>query len=87
MSVTAAKSRHFQLLFENPNGTDSSPKTHAKFLERIVRIYEQGVDVKHIGQYVRNWYRWARAGVDVNFDDSPIEYPNPRYRLALPALH
>ena len=26
---------------------------------------EQGADVRRIGQYVRNWYRWVRAGVEL----------------------
>ena len=27
--------------------------------------HEQGADARRIGQYVRNWYRWVRAGVEI----------------------
>ena len=30
-------------------------KTLANFLERIAQLYEQGAEVRRIGQYVRNW--------------------------------
>ena len=40
-----------------------SPKTLVNFLERKTQLYEQGADVRRIGQYVRNWWRWVRAGV------------------------
>jgi hypothetical protein len=43
-----------------------APKTLANFLERIAQLYEQGADVRRIGQYVRNWWRWVRAGVEIN---------------------
>jgi hypothetical protein len=42
------------------------PKTLANFLERKTQLYEQGADVRRIGQYVRNWYRWVRAGVEIS---------------------
>jgi len=41
-----------------------APKTLAKFLDRVAQLYKQGADVRHIGQYVRNWLRWVRAGVE-----------------------
>ena len=28
-----------------------------------VTLYEQGVDLLHIGTYVRRWLRWARSGL------------------------
>ena len=31
--------------------------TIAKFLERIVQLYEQSADLLRIGQYVKNWLR------------------------------
>jgi hypothetical protein len=40
------------------------PKTLVNFLERKTQLYEQGATVKCIGQYVRNWLRWVRAGVE-----------------------
>jgi hypothetical protein len=35
------------------------------FLERKTQLYEQGADVRRIGKYVRNWWRWVRAGVEL----------------------
>jgi len=32
-------------------------------IERITRLYEQGVDSNRIGQYVRHWFRQVRGGV------------------------
>jgi hypothetical protein len=44
-----------------------APKTLANFLERKTQLYEQGATVRRIGQYVRNWYRWVRAGVEISY--------------------
>jgi hypothetical protein len=44
-------------------GLSIAPKTLANFLDRKTQLYEQGADVGRIGQYVRNWLRWVRAGV------------------------
>jgi hypothetical protein len=41
------------------------PKTLANFLDRKTQLYEQGAIVRRIGFYVRNWYRWVRAGVEI----------------------
>ena len=49
-----------------PKGLSIAPKTLANFLERITQLYEQGADVRRIGQYVRNWWRWVRAGVVIS---------------------
>ena len=40
-----------------PKGLSIAPKTLANFLERKTQLYEQGADVRRIGQYVRNWWR------------------------------
>ena len=48
-----------------PKGLSIAPKTLANFLERKTQLYEQGADARRIGQYVRNWYRWVRAGVEI----------------------
>jgi hypothetical protein len=42
-----------------------APKTLANFLDSIAQLYEQGAIVRRIGQYVRNWLRWVRAGVEI----------------------
>ena len=49
-----------------PRGLSSAPKTLANFLERMTQFYEQDADLKRIGQYVRNWWRWVRAGVEIS---------------------
>jgi len=48
-----------------PKGLSIAPKTLANFLDRIAQLYEQGADVRRIGKYVRNWWRWVRAGVEL----------------------
>ena len=44
-----------------------APKILANFLERKTQFYEQGATVRRIGQYVRNWWRWVRAGVEISY--------------------
>ena len=48
-----------------PKGLSIAPKTLANFLERKTQLYEQGADVRRIGQYVRNWWQWVR-GVEIS---------------------
>jgi hypothetical protein len=48
-----------------PKGLSIAPKTLANFLECITQLYDQGVDVRRIGKYFRNWWRWVRAGVEI----------------------
>ena len=55
-----------------PKGLSIAPKTLANFLERITQLYEQGATVRRIGQYVRNWWRWVRAGVVISDEPSHI---------------
>jgi hypothetical protein len=57
--------RHCRKSF-GPKGLSIAPKTLANFLERKTQLYEQGATGKRIGQYVRNWYRWVRAGVEIS---------------------
>ena len=49
-----------------PKGLSLALKILANFLDRITQLYEQGADVRRIGQYVRNWLRWVRAGVEIS---------------------
>ena len=49
-----------------PKGLSIAPKTLANFLERITQLYEQGADVRRIGKYVRNWWRWVNTGVEIS---------------------
>jgi hypothetical protein len=46
-----------------PAGLDAAPQAVERCVERVSRLYEQGVDVLHIGTYVRRWLRWARSGL------------------------
>ena len=55
------------------------PKTLANFLERKTQLYEQGADVRRIGQYVRNWLRWVRAGVELGVNINPSHIVHPQY--------
>ena len=59
-----------------PKGLSIAPKTLANFLERKTQLYEQGADVRRIGKYVRNWWRWVRAGVDKTMIISNLVKPN-----------
>ena len=34
-----------------------------RFVERATRLYEQGADRSRIGEYVRRWLKWVKAGV------------------------
>ena len=49
-----------------PKGLSIAPKTLANFLDRMTQLYEQGADHRRIEQYVRNWWRWVRAGVEIS---------------------
>ena len=50
---------------KQPKGLSIAPKTLVNYLDRKTQLYEQGADVRRIGRYVRNWYRWVRAGVEL----------------------
>ena len=65
------KGRYCRISFE-PKGLSIAPKTLANFLERMTQLYEQGATVRRIGQYVRNWWRWVRAGVVISDEPSHI---------------
>jgi hypothetical protein len=59
-----------------PKGLSIAPQTLANFLERITQLYEQGATVRRIGQYVRNWWRWVRAGVNISLAVGCRSHPN-----------
>ena len=46
-----------------PAGLEASPPAVERCTERVSRLYERGVDLLHIGTYVRRWLRWARSGL------------------------
>ena len=46
-----------------PAGLEVAPRAVERCVERVSQLYEQGVDLVHIGTYVRCWLRWARSGL------------------------
>jgi hypothetical protein len=46
-----------------PAGLDVAPPTIERCAQRVSRLYEQGVDLIHIGAYLRRWLWWARSGL------------------------
>ena len=46
-----------------PAGLDVAPQTVERCVERVSRLYEQDVDMIHIGAYVRRWLRWTKSGL------------------------
>ncbi len=46
-----------------PAGLDAAPQAVERCIERVSRLYEQGVDLIHIGTHVRRWLRWIRSGI------------------------
>jgi len=57
----------------SPSGLGIATKTIQNFLARITRLYEQGADAVRIGEYIRRWWRWVRAGVSLM--DSALHCP------------
>jgi len=49
--------------FIKPGLIAAAKKTVHNFLKHIVRLYEQGADMFRIGQYVKKWVQWVKAGV------------------------
>jgi len=64
-----------------PRGLGISEGTGNAFCERICRLYEQGAGQARIGRYVRNWVRWAEAGLCV-----PLWTAKPRVGGAAPGM-
>jgi hypothetical protein len=59
-------------------GLSIAPKTIANFIDRITQLYEQGDDVRGIGKYVRNLWRWVRAGVEISeINAVAVSYSQP----------
>ncbi len=47
-------------------GLEVAPRAVERCVERVSRLYglyERGVNLVHIGAYVRRWQRWARSGL------------------------
>ena len=46
-----------------PAGLDAAPQAIERCVQRVSQLYERGVDLIHIGTYVRRWLQWARSGL------------------------
>ncbi|MGO9915067.1 MAG: hypothetical protein ACLQIB_10180 [Isosphaeraceae bacterium] len=46
-----------------PAGLEVAPQAVERCVQRVSQLYEQGVDMIHIGAYVRRWQRWATSGL------------------------
>ena len=46
-----------------PAGLEVAPPAVERCVERVSRLYERGVELIHIGAYVRRWLRWAKSGL------------------------
>ena len=50
---------------ESADGLDVAGQTIKNHFDKIARLYEQGAGMERIGQYVKGWWQWVNAGVDV----------------------
>ncbi|MBC2694036.1 MAG: hypothetical protein HF982_01895 [Desulfobacteraceae bacterium] len=50
---------------ESADGLDVARQTIINHFDKIARLYEQGAGMERIGQYVKGWWQWVNAGVDV----------------------
>jgi hypothetical protein len=46
-----------------PAGLEVAPQAVERCVERLSQLYEQGVDLLHIGTCIRRWLQWARSGL------------------------
>jgi len=46
-------------------GLDVAGQTINNHFGKIARLYEQGAGMEYIGRYVKGWWQWVNAGVDV----------------------
>jgi len=50
---------------ESAEGLNVARQTINNHFDKIARLYEQGAGIERIGQYVKGWWQWVNAGVDV----------------------
>jgi len=55
----------YRMTPESALGLDVAGQTIKNHFDKIVRLYEQGAGMERIGQYVKGWWQWVNAGVDV----------------------
>ncbi len=49
--------------FLKPKKLAVALSTLKRFKQRMTQLYEQGADYFRIGEYVRHWLKWVRAGL------------------------
>jgi len=50
---------------ESALGLNVARQTINNHFDKIARLYEQGAGMERIGRYVKGWWQWVNAGVDV----------------------
>ena len=55
----------YRMTPESADGLDVARQTINNHFDKIARLYEQGAGMERIGQYVKGWWQWVNAGVDV----------------------
>ena len=50
---------------ESAEGLNVARQTINNHFDKIARLYEQGAGIERIGQYVKGWWQWVNAGVEV----------------------
>ena len=55
----------YRITLESALGLDVARQTIKNHFDKIVRLYEQGAGMERIGRYVKGWWQWVNAGVDV----------------------
>lgn len=73
----------------SPAGLGIARKTIEWFVARVTRLYEQGADAVRIGEYVRRWWRWVRAGlliIDLLWHSAAVAAMMPSVISQLPCV-
>ena len=59
-ATIASITQHRELLKRN---FEAALPTIERCVQRVSQLYEQGVELLHIGAYLRRWLRWTRSGL------------------------
>ena len=49
--------------FMEPESLHVAKGTIGRFAERVFQLYEHGAGIVRIGEYVKHWFNWVRAGI------------------------
>ena len=58
----------YRITPESAAGLEVAWQTMNNHFDKIARLYEQVAGKERIGQYVKGWWQWVNAGVDVMAD-------------------